>query len=433
MRFTPAAILGLLSSGLAKLTTPSHDTAWDFTVTEDATRHSNDQSTPDLSNYKLRGRAVDPGSLNRATIPPTIPSSCGSRAAPAALACPASFFENGPAKITPKLTVVRNPDSWNTKANVLYIDQPVNTGFSYGDAVNTTLTAGKDVYALLSLFFRQFPQYAHLDFHIAGESSVARQQQQRHQAQEHHDWQRLRRPLPPGARVPRHGLRRRRTAEHLQGHDLRQHAGRRAEMPGDDQAVLRPGANVAGLHGGRGRAVRAEPVRHAEAVRGRPDQHVLRGAFDYVTRYLNQPRASCGALGVEVDSWTSCSDAMDKAFRAAGDDIQPRAPARRDDPGQRRAGADLRRRRGLHPQLARPAGLDGCAAVVGPARVSPGADAESDGGNLLGDATEAYGTIKHARRLACARIFKAGHLVTMDQPKGILDLVSRWVDGEFQK
>lgn len=80
------------------------------------------------------------------------------------------FFENGPAKISENLTVVRNPDSWNNKANVLYIDQPVNTGFSYGDAVNTTLAASKDVYALLSLFFQQFPQDAKLDFHIAGES-----------------------------------------------------------------------------------------------------------------------------------------------------------------------------------------------------------------------------------------------------------------------
>ncbi|KAM3509634.1 hypothetical protein MY11210_006234 [Beauveria gryllotalpidicola] len=66
------------------------------------------------------------------------------------------FFENGPAKITENLTVVRNPDSWNNKANVLHIDQPVSTGFSYGAAVNTTLAASKDIYALLSLFFQQF-------------------------------------------------------------------------------------------------------------------------------------------------------------------------------------------------------------------------------------------------------------------------------------
>lgn len=43
---------------------------------------------------------------------------------------------------------------------------------------------------------------------------------------------------------------------------------------------------------------------------------------DYVTQFLNKPEVMA-ALGVEVKSWTSCSDSMDKAFHAAGDDIQP--------------------------------------------------------------------------------------------------------------
>ncbi|TQV93824.1 serine carboxypeptidase domain-containing protein [Cordyceps javanica] len=78
-------------------------------------------------------------------------SSCGFRAVLDAPACLASFFENGPANITKSLTVAHNPDSWNNKANVLYIDQPVNTGFSYVDAANTTLAASKDIYALLPI------------------------------------------------------------------------------------------------------------------------------------------------------------------------------------------------------------------------------------------------------------------------------------------
>ena len=36
--------------------------------------------------------------------------------------------------------------------------------------MSNTIAAGKDVYALLTLFFTQFPEYAHQDFHIAGES-----------------------------------------------------------------------------------------------------------------------------------------------------------------------------------------------------------------------------------------------------------------------
>ena len=32
------------------------------------------------------------------------------------------------------------------------------------------MAAGKDVYALMTLFFTQFPEYAKQDLHIAGES-----------------------------------------------------------------------------------------------------------------------------------------------------------------------------------------------------------------------------------------------------------------------
>ena len=81
------------------------------------------------------------------------------------------FFELGPATIDDDLNVVNNPYSWNSNASVIFLDQPVNVGYSYsGGSVSDTVAAGKDVYALLTLFFKQFPQYAKQDFHIAGES-----------------------------------------------------------------------------------------------------------------------------------------------------------------------------------------------------------------------------------------------------------------------
>lgn len=81
------------------------------------------------------------------------------------------FLELGPAKIDKNLQVVQNPFSWNSNASVIFLDQPVNVGFSYSyQQVDTTVAASKDIYALLTLFFHQFPEYAKQPFHLAGES-----------------------------------------------------------------------------------------------------------------------------------------------------------------------------------------------------------------------------------------------------------------------
>lgn len=81
------------------------------------------------------------------------------------------FFELGPARINAKLEPVRNPEAWNNNASMIFLEQPVNVGYSHSPkTVNNTPQAAKDVYALLSLFFHQFPEYAKQDFHIAGES-----------------------------------------------------------------------------------------------------------------------------------------------------------------------------------------------------------------------------------------------------------------------
>lgn len=82
------------------------------------------------------------------------------------------FMELGPSTINKAGTKpIHNAYSWNNKASVIFLDQPINVGYSYGDdSVSDTVAASKDVYALLVLFFKQFPEYKHLDFHIAGES-----------------------------------------------------------------------------------------------------------------------------------------------------------------------------------------------------------------------------------------------------------------------
>ncbi|CAO0801662.1 unnamed protein product [Mucor circinelloides] len=82
------------------------------------------------------------------------------------------FMELGPCTVNEEGNdTVINKYSWNEKANVIFLDQPLNVGYSHGSGgASNTDAAAKDVYAFLQLFFKEFPQYADLDFHISGES-----------------------------------------------------------------------------------------------------------------------------------------------------------------------------------------------------------------------------------------------------------------------
>lgn len=63
--------------------------------------------------------------------------------------------------------------SWNNNANIVFLDQPINVGYSYSDdgsTVDTSPVAGHDVYAFLELFYARFPKYSKLPFHLAAES-----------------------------------------------------------------------------------------------------------------------------------------------------------------------------------------------------------------------------------------------------------------------
>jgi serine carboxypeptidase-like clade 4 len=86
----------------------------------------------------------------------------------------ALFYENGPYVIDSNLNLQLNPSSWNEVANIMWIDQPVGTGFSYDDNHEDDRFdedgVADDIYEFLVNFFDLHPEYKNLDFFITGES-----------------------------------------------------------------------------------------------------------------------------------------------------------------------------------------------------------------------------------------------------------------------
>jgi cathepsin A (carboxypeptidase C) len=84
----------------------------------------------------------------------------------------ALFYENGPYQFNDDMTLRSNPNSWNNIANLLYVDQPIGTGFSHGGKhdVRNEKEVAEDAAILLRGFLEQNPEYKGRDFFITGES-----------------------------------------------------------------------------------------------------------------------------------------------------------------------------------------------------------------------------------------------------------------------
>lgn len=82
------------------------------------------------------------------------------------------FQENGPCHFVNNETEPRlNPHSWNEYANMLYVDQPIGAGFSFGEYnANSTVQAAPYVWLFLQAFFENFQQYSSRDFGLFTES-----------------------------------------------------------------------------------------------------------------------------------------------------------------------------------------------------------------------------------------------------------------------
>ncbi|KAK7052066.1 Alpha/Beta hydrolase protein [Favolaschia claudopus] len=84
------------------------------------------------------------------------------------------FQENGPCTVnSDQRTTTLNPNSWNTVSNMLYIDQPTGTGFSYGtDTIDSTYAAAPAIWQVLQTLLSspEFSAYQSREFILATES-----------------------------------------------------------------------------------------------------------------------------------------------------------------------------------------------------------------------------------------------------------------------
>jgi hypothetical protein len=85
------------------------------------------------------------------------------------------FTEIGPFNIGADMRAVpRGKNGWNNHYHLLFIDNPVGTGFSFtddaGGYVQNQTQVGSDLHEALTQFFKGFPELKKNDFYVTGES-----------------------------------------------------------------------------------------------------------------------------------------------------------------------------------------------------------------------------------------------------------------------
>lgn len=84
-----------------------------------------------------------------------------------------ALMELGPYRVKEEAKLVYNEGSWDEFANLLFVDNPVGTGFSYVDTnsfVHELQEMADQFIIFLEKWFALFPEYEHDDLYIAGES-----------------------------------------------------------------------------------------------------------------------------------------------------------------------------------------------------------------------------------------------------------------------
>ncbi|XP_038718221.1 serine carboxypeptidase-like [Tripterygium wilfordii] len=87
----------------------------------------------------------------------------------------ALFYENGPFHIAEDLSLIWIEYGWDKVSNIIYVDQPIGTGFSYTNNDNdkirdNQIDISNDLYNFLQEFFQKHPEFIENEFFITGQS-----------------------------------------------------------------------------------------------------------------------------------------------------------------------------------------------------------------------------------------------------------------------
>jgi carboxypeptidase D len=82
-----------------------------------------------------------------------------------------ALMELGPYRVREEGKLVYNEGSWDEFANLLFVDNPVGTGFSYVDTnsyIHELQEMADQFMVFMEKWFALFPEYEHDDLYIAG-------------------------------------------------------------------------------------------------------------------------------------------------------------------------------------------------------------------------------------------------------------------------
>lgn len=365
------------------------------------------------------------------------------------------FFELGPSLIGPALKPIPNDYAWNNNANVIFLDQPINVGYLYSsESVSDTVAAGKDVYTFLLLFFKQFPQYAENDFHIAGESYAG-----------HY--------IPVFAtEILSHDDRNFNLTSLLIGNGLTdpltqyEHYQPMACGQGGAEPVLSPEEceSMASLiprclslielcYNLESVWLCVPATIYCNNAQMGPYQRTGKNVYDirkdcegsslcysdleYIDKYLNQKEVM-EALGVEVDAYEGCNFDINKNFMFAGDWMKP----------YHRAVTDLLERdlpvliyAGDKDFICNWLGNRAWTNALPWSYADEFSKAEEKDFVISGELRQLSasplkgnkaGVVKNHKHFTFLRLFDGGHMVPYDQPESSLEMVNRWIKGNYK-